>query len=180
VCFRLRHHLGTFCRRLTRPNKRERIAVAEGYSMEEGFSSNGYTPSTPSSAFARPFNTLRRLLSSLMRSRPPPLITNFGHKSFRNGHALPRISPTRSYSLPNGYPSHTTASNSPQYLPPSPSPSPGFDDNSLSNSLTSLSSRSRNASQINLTSLVPRSGNISRVNSSMNIASGGSFHDDSE
>ena len=72
---------------------------------------------------------------------------------------LARASPTRSYSMPNGF---LSSSSSSHYI--SRSPSPARDD--ISSQLSIMSSRSQNGSQMNLSSVAPRSNAISRTTSS--------------
>lgn len=156
----LRRQLRASCLRSIRHvTKRE-----DEYALEEGAYFNGSpysaTPYPPSST-KKWLHPLRRILPFL-RTKPQPVITSH-NPNLRHMNTTPtRISPTRSYSLPNDF--ETTASST-QYatrnsISRSPSPSPALLDdtlfvasnsNSLSHGLTSLvTSRSRNTSQMNL------------------------------
>ncbi|EGO21215.1 hypothetical protein SERLADRAFT_417574 [Serpula lacrymans var. lacrymans S7.9] len=182
MTYRLRHYLRLNLRRLIRgPFKRD---YEEVYSMEEGGRS---TPPSPTSCLPPTLTrTLRRfsLLSSGNRpipSRPRlvPISTVSPKGSSWNTHTSPYNSPTHSTFHYQDGASTTTSS---QYISRSSSPTVGFnDDNILSNSissLTSMTTRSRNSSQLNLTTLVPRQTPLSRANSMLQIPPGGSFRDE--
>ena len=169
---RLRRQVRTSCLRSIRSVARR---DTEGYSMEEGKVLNGgnrtASPPTSTRTWLRP---LRRLLPY---ARQPPLNLTTNHPNLRYAHTSPaHTSPNRSYSLPNNFASSTKYTHA--SISRSPSPSPAFfEDNDMSGSLSSLSARSRNASQLNL-SLTPRPATISRVNSTMYMAGGGSLRDE--
>lgn len=159
VTYRVRPYFTLWLRRLVRgPHKRDRDLLEENYRAEEGMGGIN-TIDLSASSSSKWLYPLRRVLAPSSGPRPPPLNLS-GNKSGRYPNEK-HSSPVRSFSLPNnnqsnGFHSMSSASSS-QYVSRSPSPSPGpHDDASLSNSLSSLSSRSRNSSQHNLTTLVPR------------------------
>jgi Golgi apyrase len=175
VTCRLRNPLVASVRRLLHSrNKRDRDAVGKEYLMEEGKnfgSRNAKHLSSHLSSVQQIWHRIRRLLSG---PRPAPL-TISSQRSTRFGHDLRGFSPTLSSSLPgtplaNSF-SHVASSSSSQYHSRSSSPVPGMlhDDNVIPSGLSSLSSRSRNASQHNLTlaTLASRPGTLSRQASSV-------------
>jgi Golgi nucleoside diphosphatase len=174
--YRLRHYLRRSCRLKRGPCKRDSDITSRAYILEESAPLND-NPITSRSG-SPPFPTRKKILSSVRRllpsSRPLPPIAAAQKTPMRLAHAIPtRASPTRSYSAPtiqyqNGL-THIVMPGAPQYgsrsSSSSPSPSPR-EENFIPNGLPSLTSRSRNSSQVNLTSLVPRQAtSISRVNS---------------
>ncbi|RDB22159.1 Golgi apyrase [Hypsizygus marmoreus] len=168
IAYPLRRQLRSSCLRSVRHvGKRD-----EGYSLEEGTlgNSNGYVTSpttpTPTKQWLYPF---RRVLS-LTHTKPQRVslsVVTSQNPNLRHMNTTPRTSPTRSYSLPNGF--ESTASST-QYAPRnsvsrSPSPSPAYIDethflannnsgNAMPNGLSST--RSRNTSQMNLSGIITR------------------------
>ncbi|KAJ3506436.1 hypothetical protein NLJ89_g6876 [Agrocybe chaxingu] len=155
--------------------------------MEEGNSKlgNGRPPSPTSATFGgRWLYPVRRVFFGNNRPTPKsPLSVVTSNKPILR-HMMPnanglgntngsvRASPTRSFMLPAG--GFATTASSTQYISRSPSPGPSFDDASLvpgqmqpQGSL--MTSRSRNASQMNLSSMAPRPGAISRASSSYHV-----------
>jgi Golgi nucleoside diphosphatase len=158
-----------------------------GYSLEEGTpNGNGHSlPSSPTFTTKKWRYPLRRVLS-FAHAPPHPvslsvMTSNNPNLRRMNSTNPARSSPTRSYTLPN----FDTSASSTQYSPRqsisrSPSPSPGFIDDTFTNNANNInnisstvslvnslvSSRSRNASQMNLSSIVPRQ--ISRTSSYQN------------
>ncbi|KAJ6622863.1 nucleoside phosphatase family-domain-containing protein [Mycena sp. CBHHK59/15] len=153
LSYPLRRRLRGLCLRTLRDKK--------GTLLEEGKAMNGSVfsrPSSPTSSTRRWLRPIRRLLSFSRRpsQHRPPNLAIPNNTTFHPRDGYPgRISPVRSYSLPAASFGSTTASSR------SSSPSPGFMDmdesNSVTNGLHSLSSRSRNSSQMNLSLMVPRS-----------------------
>ncbi|PPQ66190.1 hypothetical protein CVT26_011049 [Gymnopilus dilepis] len=162
VAYPMRRRLRALClRTLYSATKRD---YAYGDLMEEGKIGRPPSPTTPTSQWTYP---IRRFFSpSHAKTKAPLSVVTPNNPILR--HIMPntsRSSPTRSFSLPNGFSSTATST---QYS--SRPPSPAFADDSLSLSTQSLmTSRSRNTSQINLSSLAPRSGAISRTNSSYHV-----------
>ena len=164
-------------RRLCLKTVRQAAKRDTGYSLEEG-TVNGNGNSLPSSPTFTTKNwryALRRLLTfARTPSHPASLSVMSSYKpNLRrvNSANFARPSPTRSYTMPH----FDTSGSSTQYPPQqsisrSPSPSPGFIDDPFSNnannvnnssstlSMTNslISSRSRNASQMNLSSIASR------------------------
>lgn len=186
VAYRLRRPLrGSYLRFVRKVFKQK---DTEGYLMEEGITLNGdgYRPASPAnfSPIAKWTRPLRRIMSFTRPRIPSPLTLSTQNSSnlrhVHNGTTPTRVSPTRSYSLPD---SHTAVSvSSTQYIYPSRSPSPSsanFHHNdesaNMSNSMSSITARSRTDSQINLSSLLPRQGTISRVNSTLQIPGSGTL-----
>jgi golgi apyrase len=128
-------------------NVTKRDGATYGDLMEEGKIMNRNRPSSPISSSGRWMYPIRRFFSSKSKSSVSiPSTPVLRQNPARN-------SPTRSYSMPNGF---VSSSSSSQYISRSPSPVP---DESV------LTSRSRNGSQINLSSMAPRSNAISRTTS---------------
>jgi hypothetical protein len=157
-------------------------------SLEEGtLNGNGHSlPSSPAPPTKNWLHTLRRAFSFTPTPRHPVSLSvlTSNHSNIRRMGLtnLARPSPTRSYTLPNGFDASTSSA---QYSPRpsmsrSPSPSPGFRDDTLtSNAINTnnssstvsmvnplISSRSRNTSLMNLSIIVPRQ--ISRTSSYQN------------
>ncbi|KII88173.1 hypothetical protein PLICRDRAFT_110398 [Plicaturopsis crispa FD-325 SS-3] len=184
VAYRVRHYARASIRRCVRVSRGSRDFGAEGYAMEEGKS---YGAPGSSKGFLLPqrfMQRLRRLFSQPRRPRPTPLVMGPARYTRTSPAPPPRVSPTRSYSLPSQYANGGTGSST-QYSSRTSSPSPSFiDDATMSNSISSLTSmvggRSRNTSQMNLSTLVPRQAPLSRANSALQVPNGSSFHDDSE
>lgn len=153
-----------------------------GYSLEAG-TLNGNSHSLPSSPnfTNKNWRYLLRRVSSFARAPSHPVSLSAmtsNNPSLRrvNSTNPARFSPARSYTLPNGF---DASANSTQYSPRpsisrSPSPSLGFVDEPFSNNANNssstittanalISSRSRNASQMNILSIGPRQ--ISRTSS---------------
>jgi len=136
--------------------------VAYSDLMEEGQMYGGRPPSPTSST---PW--FRHIFPS---KRPAKYKTPLSGVTSNNPilrHIMPgnsRPSPTRSFSLPDGI---EPTANSTQYASRSPSPLQGIfsDDGNILGSHSLMTSRSRNASQINLSSMAPRQVAISRSNS---------------
>ncbi|KAF9479265.1 hypothetical protein BDN70DRAFT_698171 [Pholiota conissans] len=155
VAYPMRRQLRSSCLRTVR-NAAKREGTYD--LLEEGKALTGGRPGSPTSSGAR---WIRRLFP-LGKSRPtmPLSIVTPNNPGLR--HIAPsnsRSSPTKSFSMPNGIASIATST---QYA--SRPPSPLLDDTLLGQS-SLISSRSRNASQINLSSIAPRQGAISRGNS---------------
>ncbi|EMD38143.1 hypothetical protein CERSUDRAFT_113288 [Gelatoporia subvermispora B] len=182
VMYRLRHRLRSTVRRF---HKKNRYNFAEDYAMEEAqpLKSPSPLPWSPS-ASRLSFQVLQplRSLSSTLGSRafrPPPIQIHSHHSPVRSNHFSPvRTSPIRSLSAPapraqNGLTASDVASGSATAFVPG---SPRLDDGGIVSvgSVSSLSSRSRNSSQMNLTSLAARQ-TISRTNSTMHVQPGGSI-----
>jgi len=149
-----------------------KLEPAYGDLMEEGHMSNSRSPSPSTSSFF--LYPIRRVLGLSRPVKFPSTGVNSNSHILR--HILPnggsssnhqgsRPSPTLSNSILDGIPPIATST---QYVSRSPSPA-AFDDNmlSLSGSQSSITSRSRNASQVNLSNtLTPsRAVTISRSNS---------------
>ncbi|KAF5386727.1 hypothetical protein D9615_001521 [Tricholomella constricta] len=176
VAFPMRRHLRASCLRSIRHvTKRDR-----GYSLEEGTMPNGHgysgasRPGSPTSTTQKWLYPIRRVFS-FTGTKPQPValsvVTSHNPKLRHISTTPTRVSPTRSYSLPNDF--EVTASST-QYvsrnsISRSPSPSPALLDESLfmannnvlSNGVPSLA-RSRNTSQMNL------SGSFTRQMTSRN------------
>lgn len=165
IAYPMRRRLRALClRTLYSATKREN---AYGDRMEEGKMYNGVRSSSPTTPNSQWMYPIRRIFSpGHTKTKTPLSVVTPNNPILR--HIMPntsRSSPTRSFSLPNGFSSTATST---QYS--SRPPSPAFADDSLSLSTQPLmTSRSRNTSQINLSSLAPRSGAISRTNSSYHI-----------
>ncbi|KAF8197595.1 nucleoside-diphosphatase [Pholiota molesta] len=157
VVYPMRRRLRATCLRTVR-NAAKRDG---GYDLlEEGNALTGGRPGSPTSSSSR---WMRRLFS-LGNAKPkmPLSIVTANNPALRHiAPSISRSSPTRSFSMPNGIASIGTST---QYSRP-PSPGPGVLDDTLLGQSSLLSSRSRNASQINLSSVAPRPGAISRANS---------------
>ncbi|PCH37923.1 hypothetical protein WOLCODRAFT_114464 [Wolfiporia cocos MD-104 SS10] len=166
VVYRLRYRLRSASRRFL--YKRDRKFTLESYSMEEGVALNegARSPGPWSASPTRMSFQLSRSLRNVSKlgSRPVPAISVNSYDSPpRSGQISPsRKSPLRSFSYPmSRSPSQngTTALDATNgaataFVPGSPRLSDG---NIVSNgSLSSLTSRSRNSSQMNLSSLTPR------------------------
>ncbi|EPQ57787.1 hypothetical protein GLOTRDRAFT_114425 [Gloeophyllum trabeum ATCC 11539] len=201
VIYRLRHQLKVSARRMVRgPFKKDRDYVADSYVMEEGqpLYGNGLgspSSSRPQSPISGPrawLYPLRRLLSSSSRTRSAASVMNGHRPILRQTNATPRVSPIhRSFSSPamnagyangngNGYGKPSLASM--PHPPVSPSSQSFYQDEALyslanSNNVSSLSSRSRNSSQMNLSTLVPRPAS-SRNASSLHLPSGAALHEE--
>ena len=186
MAFRLRRPFGLAVRRLRRASaKRD---SDEAYMMEEG----SLSQSTPSSILPPSlFRPLRLFVSSnSSRPRPPALNTAF-HPTrplLRHAHSSP-VSPTTTRTSPPqyepAYPSIGTTTAS-QYHSRASSPTLGSvsmpDETAamVSHSVASLSSmtaRSRNASQISLTTVMPRSTPLARAVSVSSLQIPNGYHD---
>ncbi|GLB34594.1 putative GDA1 CD39 NTPase family protein [Lyophyllum shimeji] len=186
VAYPLRRQLRGLCLRSIRQITRRDDSY---YSLEEGSSMLSKTPTSSSSRPSSPTSTAHKWLYPIRRvfsftgtkpQSPTALSvvtssTNSNSK-FRhlNGNGTTahngigngaRISPTRSYSLPNDFQVEATASAT-QYSSRSPSPSPAsfMDDSHFGIGTPSLA-RSRNTSQMNLSASFTRQGIISRTGS---------------
>lgn len=156
VAYPMRRRLRACCLRTVR-NATKRDGATYGDLMEEGKSMNGNRPPSPMFSSGRWMYRIRRFLSS--NSKPSLSMAPTGSPR----HIIPnpsRTSPTRSYSMANGF---APSGNSSHYISRSPSPIP--DDNNTTSELYFMTSRSRNASQVNLSSMAPRPNAISRTNS---------------
>lgn len=185
VCHRLRHRIRSTLRRMFA--KKGRNYETEEYSMEEGqaLTSNGAPPSPrwPSSprVSLQILQPLGRLSGSFGRKtlRPPPINVNgqniYSLKSSQSSPPGTRASPSRSYSYPSSKSSYGLS------VPDTPNGAatavvPGSprcgDGNIVSNgSVSSLTSRSRNSSQMNLSSFMSRQ-TISRTASGSHMPAG--------
>ncbi|KAG7448274.1 uncharacterized protein BT62DRAFT_966206 [Guyanagaster necrorhizus] len=157
LLFVIRRRIRSSCLRFRRSKAKQRDA--EAYSMgEEGkLLSPGSRSPSPTLKSQKWLWPLRGLLPFVHRPVNPSFVSIPSSNSILRV-TPPRISPTRSFSMPNGLTSAASISRS-------PSPSPGLvDDNYLSNGLYS---RSLNTSQLTLSGggIVPRPGAISRINS---------------
>ncbi|OBZ65744.1 Golgi apyrase [Grifola frondosa] len=177
VTYRLRHRIRSTLRRFI--SKRDRGYLAEGYSMEEGQALNGGSSSSPPWSPSSSRTSLQFLPSRLsstfgLRSSRPPAINVNGHASFRPG----QHSPVRVFSFPlqNGAVTPDILNGTATSFVPG---SPRLHDGSIMSkgSFSSLSSRSRNSSNMNLSSLIPRQ-TISRTNSGMHIPVGSLFREE--
>lgn len=158
VAYPMRRRLRATCLRTVR-NAAKRDGAYD--LLEEGKALTGGRPGSPTSSSSR---WMRRLFS-LGNAKPkmPLSIVTPNNPALR--HIAPsnsRSSPTRSFSMPNSIASIGTST---QYASRPPSPGPGVLDDTLLGQSSLISSRSRNASQINLSSVAPRPGAISRANS---------------
>lgn len=187
VAYPLRRQLRGSCLRSIRQVTRR----DEGYSLEEGMILKGQNsrPGSPTSATQKWLYPIRRVFSltgTKPQLTPLSVVTSSNPKLRRMNTTPPRISPTRSYSLPNGF--EPTASST-QYAPRSsisrsPSPSPSFLEDShflnnthaFGNGTPSLA-RSRNTSQMNLAGNFTRQTVTSR-NGSFPIPGKGSLQDE--
>jgi len=154
----LRRRLRASCLRTMRTATTKRDAASTD--MEAGHI-NGRPPSPTSGSF---FLYPIRLLFPSSRN---PRISTTSSPIFRHNNHSTRSSPTLSNAVPlDSFPPIATST---QYISRSPSPSPsGFDDSliSLSASQNSMTSRSRNTSQINVSVMAsPRPSTMSRSNS---------------
>lgn len=169
LAYPLRRHLRSLClRSMRRATKRdERYSLEEGIYFHNGKYPNGSHSPSPTPATKSWLYPLRRIVSF---TRTTSAVPSHNPNVRKTNPPPARISPTRSYSLPNGF--DTTASST-QYatrssISRSPSPAPGFiDDTTTTNNHMphNLTSRSRNASQMNLSIIVPRPAAISRIGS---------------
>ncbi|KAI0949853.1 hypothetical protein AcW1_006246 [Taiwanofungus camphoratus] len=185
VAHRLKHRVRSAIRRLM--IKRDRGHTSEGYWLEEGQRFNGGVYSSPRSASPsrlppRTFRPFRQLMTSLglHSSRPPFINLNNSITPPRSGQSSPtHRAPVRSFSFPLST-SQNGLSASEVFNAMGPScNTPGsprlYDASIVSNgSASSLSSRSRNSSQMNLSSLTPRQ-TISRTSSSSHTPIGTLF-----
>ncbi|KAK0239586.1 nucleoside-diphosphatase [Armillaria nabsnona] len=161
LLFVIRRRVRSSCLRLRRNKAKQRDA--EAYNMgEEGKPlTAGSRPPSPTLKCQKWLRPLRGIFPFVHRPPNPSIISSPPSNSNLRV-APPRISPTRSFSMPNGLTSAASISRS-------PSPSPGLvDDNYFSNGLYS---RSLNTSQLNLSGggVIPRPGAISRINSMHHI-----------
>lgn len=183
--WRLRHRFRSTLRRYM--YKRDRAFSLEGFSLEEGQVFNGGPrPSSPWSI------TPTRLSFQLFRqtkapsasrftrpSRPPPINVR-GHESPTRLGSPTRVSPARSFSYPisksqNGLSTLDVANGAATAFNVPGSPLLSSDGNLISNgSLSSLTSRSRNSSQMNLSSQSSRQI-ISRTSSGSHTPIGSLF-----
>ncbi|KAH9952162.1 nucleoside phosphatase family-domain-containing protein [Amylocystis lapponica] len=185
VTYRLRHRVRSAMRRFGR--KRDR---AQSYSLEEGQllyhprSPSPWTPSPARSSFQllQPLASLSSSLSGLgsRPSRPPPISVSGPGTPPRSNPTTPtRRSPMRSFSFPvsKGSPGLGADANgaATAYAPGSPR----LHDGSIAanGSVSSLSSRSRNSSQMNLSALTPRQA-LSRSSSGVHMAGANMFRED--
>jgi Golgi apyrase len=140
--------------------KRDTYSLSE--TLEEG-TANGSIPGSPTLSSQKWTEPLRRIFFAQSKQHSGLSVSTSNNTALRhmtNGHA--RASPTRSYSMPNDFLS-TASSTQHIHGSRSPSPVPGFADDTLASSQSSImSSRSRNASQMSLTSLASRQNAISR------------------
>ncbi|KAH7914016.1 nucleoside phosphatase family-domain-containing protein [Hygrophoropsis aurantiaca] len=194
VAFRLRRQWKLNCRRLRRGVfKRDYDLAAESYSMEEGGLSRPPSPGTSSFLPPSLLRPLRRFMgsSSSARQRVPPLATSIQKPTLKRAHTSPSPThaPPQYQTAYNDFVPHGTATStatSSQFISRSSSPNPGvlpLDDGmaALSNSISSLSSmttRSRNSSQMNLSTLTPRQNSLSRGTTTLQIPNGSSYHHD--
>ncbi|KDR73693.1 hypothetical protein GALMADRAFT_627921 [Galerina marginata CBS 339.88] len=164
VAYPMRRRLRASCLRTLHSATRRDGAYSD--LMEEGKMLNGGRPPSPTSRG----RWIRRVFSlGHPKSKAPLSIVTSNNPILR--HMMPnnsRSSPTRSHSLPNEF---SSTASSTQYASRSPSPAPGsgFDDINTLGTQSLMTSRSRNASQINLSTIAPRQGAISRANSTYHV-----------
>ncbi|KAF8969589.1 nucleoside phosphatase family-domain-containing protein [Flammula alnicola] len=143
IVYPMRRRLRSTCLRTVRS-----VARRDTYSdlLEEGNMLNGGRPPSPTTSSGR---WIRRVFSFAQpKSKGPLSIITSNNPVLR--HIMPsnaRSSPTRSFTMPTTF---TSTATSTQYVSRSPSPGPGFVDDTLAAQTSLMSSRSRNASQINL------------------------------
>ncbi|CCL99627.1 uncharacterized protein FIBRA_01647 [Fibroporia radiculosa] len=153
--YRMRHRLRSTLRRY----RRDHDFGYESYSLEDGTRSPSPWSSSPNRLSFDPIFRPIKHLSTTLGSRPPRL-PPVQARSYAPSLRRTRNSPTRSFSYPlakspNGLStSDTINGTATAFVPGSPRLSDG---NIVSNgSLSSLTSRSRNSSQVNLSSIGPR------------------------
>ncbi|KAH9843133.1 nucleoside phosphatase family-domain-containing protein [Rhodofomes roseus] len=186
MLYRMRHRIRSTYRRYTRT--KERMFTQDGYAMEGGFASHPRSPSpwTPSPtrlSFQQAIRPIAQKLSSTLgiSTRPSSVRVKLtGPPSNHNRYSPTRSSPIRSNSSPFPFsqtkpqpglglgmggglapPPPGDANGSASSFAPTPG-SPRLDGFAVSvsnGSLSSLTSRSRNSSQMNLSSVAGRGGN---------------------
>ncbi|KAG6370064.1 nucleoside phosphatase family-domain-containing protein [Boletus reticuloceps] len=173
IALRLRRPLSTALRRLRRASLMR--GVDNAYLMEEGSLSQTTSSWMLLPSLLRP---LRRLVSSshLSRPRPPPLnmTSHPARPTLRHAHSSPaspaRVSPTPSHYEPAYVYPPIGASTASQYHSRASSPTLGTvsmpeEGATMVAGVSSLSARSRNASQMSLTTLAPRQMPVMRSGS---------------
>ncbi|GBE81864.1 Golgi apyrase [Sparassis crispa] len=175
VMYRLRHRVRSAVRRII--YRKDRGYTLEGYAMEEGRALNGGSQLRMSrsssllrisSQILQPLKTLSSSLGSRNHHPPSIGITVTSRHPTRSGQYSPsRVSPLRSLSYPPQKPPLLSPIDAPNGTATAFVPgSPRLQDGSIvsNGSLASLTSRSRNSSQVNLAVLTPRQ-TISRASS---------------
>lgn len=158
IVYPMRRRLRATCLRRVRNATKRDIAYDLAEEGKPLTGSGSSSPTLPGGHWIRrllPFTTSKpKMPLSLVTSNNPAL-----------RHIIPsstRSSPTRSFSMP-AFAGATATST--QYSSRPPSPGPGYIDDVLAGQTSLMTSRSRNASQINLSSVASRPGAISRANS---------------
>ena len=146
VGYPMRRRIRACCLRIAR-NATRRDGATYGDLMEEGKLVNRNRPPSPISSSGRWMYPIRRIFSFDWSKSKASLCVPTSN--------TPVLLRHNSYSMPNGF---AFSGSSSHYISRSPSP----DDSSQPSVMTS---RSRNASQINLSSVAPRPNAISRVSS---------------